>query len=719
MNKELFNRRTIFLAALLLLFNAVVLFALLYPQVADQTQNPLQVGEVAPYDIQAPYPYSYESQILTEIQRQAAADALAPVYTTPDTNIARKQLERLRSALAFIISVRADLYATQDQKMADLSALEDIEIKHDTALAILEMSDLRWQAVSQEAIIVLEQVMRNTIRENRVEDTRRSVPTLVSLSLSEDQALIVAELVTAFVAPNSIYNEEMTQAARQQARENTPPVVRTFLSNETIVKRGEVISETDLEALQEYGLAQPASRWQDTASAIILTIVSSAFLIAYLQRATRLGFFDHHLRSITILTTLWLVFLVSARLIIPEHTVLPFAFPIMAYGLTIAALYGAELTIATLFPLAVLSAFNLPYAVDLIVFYTLSGIFGILALRRAQHVTSFFWAGAAIAVSGALVTSVYHLQKLSADWVGLATLAAAAVVNGMVSAGISLVLHYFLAQLLDRTTNLQLIELSRPDHPLLQFILRNAPGTYQHSLQLSNLVEQAAERIGADAMLARVGALYHDAGKAANAFYFVENQQVSNVNPHDDLDPEVSAANILRHVRDGIELARKYRLPSRIQDFILEHHGTMITRYQYARATEAVGDDESLVDIEKFRYPGPRPRSRETALLMLADGCEARMRAEQPRDEYELAELIRTVIKNRLDSGQLDDSDLTLRELALIQESFIATLRGVYHPRIAYPSLAQDAALPAGQAPALPEGATQGMETPPHDQPAN
>jgi hypothetical protein len=215
---------------------------------------------------------------------------------------------------------------------------------------------------------------------------------------------------------------------------------------------------------------------------------------------------------------------------------------------------------------------------------------------------------------------------------------------------------------------------------------------------LANLVEQAAEQIGADAPLARVGALYHDAGKAANPFYFVENQPASAINPHDDLDPEFSAANILRHVTEGVTLARKYRLPARIQDFILEHHGTMITRYQYAQAVEAAGGDESKVDIEKFRYPGPRPRSRETALLMLADGCEARMRSERPKDETELRALIQTVIKSRLDLEQLADTSLTLRDLEEINNSFTATLRGVYHPRIAYPAKAQDAAQIAPQA---------------------
>jgi putative nucleotidyltransferase with HDIG domain len=246
------------------------------------------------------------------------------------------------------------------------------------------------------------------------------------------------------------------------------------------------------------------------------------------------------------------------------------------------------------------------------------------------------------------------------------------------------------------TTALQLMELSRPDHPLLQQLLRNAPGTYQHSLQVANLAEQAAERIDADTLLTRVGALYHDVGKTLNPIFFIENQAAGSPNPHDSLDPYESSEIIIRHVTDGLELANKYRLPSRIQDFISEHHGSMITRYQYIKAVERAGGDEDAVDEEPFRYPGPRPRSRETAILMLADGSEARVRAGKPKDADELRFMIEGIVQARMTSGQLGNTDLTLRDLEEIVDSFTATLRGIYHPRIEYPKLAEkeSAALP-------------------------
>jgi len=232
--------------------------------------------------------------------------------------------------------------------------------------------------------------------------------------------------------------------------------------------------------------------------------------------------------------------------------------------------------------------------------------------------------------------------------------------------------------------------------------LRNAPGTYQHSLQVSNLAEQAAEIIGADTLLTRVGAIYHDCGKALNPYFFIENQLPGNVNPHDNLDPVTSAQTIIRHVTDGLELSRKHRLPRRIQDFILEHHGTMLTRYQYAKAVDAVDGDESQIDENQFRYPGPRPKSRETAILMLADGSEARVRAERPADESELREVIKSVIEHRLSSGQLDETDLTLRDLDEMIDSFTTTLRGIYHPRLEYPNSKKDSAPKIEEVPTVP-----------------
>ena len=672
---------------LLIIFSGGVLIALLIPVASRLVDNPPQVGEVAEFDILAPSAATYESEILTTQGRQAARNAVAPIFTLPDTGIARRQLEHLRAALVYITSVRSDTYGSYDQKLADLAALEDISLSLDLAGQILGLSDSRWQAVQQESIIVLEEVMSNAIREDRLEDAARSVPGRVSLSLPEDQASVVIDLVQPFVTSNSFFDQDLTEAARQQAIEAVPSVTREFIAGETIVPRGQVITNLDMEAMLFFGLLQPQAIWQEIASAIGLTILVATFFVLYFHRFPALISPPQDLRPLLVLTTLFLAFLLVARLTIIGHTVIPYAYPLMAYGLTVAGLFGAELAIVSIPPLAILTTFGMAQALDLTVFYILSSYFGILALRRAQRLSSFFRAGAAISLAGILVILAFRIGQPANDWIGLATLSGTAAINGVASASITVLLLSITAQFLGTITALQLIELTRPDHPLMQLILREAPGTYQHSLQVANLTEQAAERIGADALLTRVGALYHDAGKAANPIFFIENQFPGTDNPHDELTPAESAAAIIRHVSDGLDLARRYRLPRRIRDFISEHHGTAITSYQYVKAVEAAGGDESQVDSQLFSYPGPRPRSRETALLMIADRCEARMRADRPREENEVRFLVEETMDALIASNQLNDTNLTMADMETIIDSFATSLRGIHHPRIQYPRL--------------------------------
>jgi putative nucleotidyltransferase with HDIG domain len=335
--------------------------------------------------------------------------------------------------------------------------------------------------------------------------------------------------------------------------------------------------------------------------------------------------------------------------------------------------------------MSVLAAYGMPDALGLLPYYTLSSLCGVLALGEARRVGQFLYASFAITVAGAAMVAAYRLPFTNMDWVGLATLVGAAVFAGVVSTSIALPLQYLLAQFLGLTTALQLLEISRPDSPLLNYFLQRAPGTYQHCLQVANLAEQAAEGVHADTLLVRVGALFHDVGKSANPLFFIENQPPSQVDPHDDQAPEISAEAIIRHVQDGLGLVHKYRLPRRLDDFIAEHHGTLTTRYQYNRSVQAARGDVTKVDENKFRYPGPSPRSKETAILMFADGVEARSRAERPINDEEVRALVRNVIERCQKEGQLDNTPLSQRELAIITESFVATLRATFHPRLEYP----------------------------------
>ena len=668
---------------LLFLIGLVSLIVLIAPLSLSPGALPLSEGDVAPRNLQAPEAIEYVSEVRTEEARAAAERSIPMVYSLPDPSIARGQIESLRVAIDYISLVRADEFATPAQKQTDIQSLRDLHLETQTIDQILTMTTSRWDAIQQEALSVLEQIMRNTIRENDVSTLRRSIPSMVSLALAEDQAKIVSELVSAFITPNSFTSPELTESARQAAREAVAPVVQTYKLGEMVVAEGQIITAAQLEALNNLGLIEPGQRWQDYLGVTALVVLTTTFMGLYYYRRNRPYLSD--VRSLVLIAIIFIVFLTVARLIIPNRTIVPYLYPLATVGLLLATLFNLEAGLIFSLAISVLAAYGLPNTLDLMPYYMLSSLTGVLVLGQARRVWTFFRSGIAVAGAGIAVILAYRIPFIEMDWIGIATLLGASVFNGIASASITLLLQYFLAQTLGLTTPLQLLEISRPDFPLLQYFLRNAPGTYQHSLQVANLAEQAAERIGADALLTRVGALFHDVGKAMDPTFFIENQAHGNINTHDDMAAADSSKAITQHVLNGVKLARKHRLPRRLDDFILEHHGTMLTRYQYNKALEAVGGDESKIDADDFRYPGPRPRSRETALLMLADGTEARVRAMKPQSEAELDKIVRSAIEHVQLSGQLNNTQLTLSDLNKITESFTTTLRGSYHPRIEYP----------------------------------
>ena len=678
------SKRIVFLRALTLIIATIMSFlALVLPLSLRPDALPLTIGDVASQTLQAPYAIEYISDIRTEDARQSATLAVALVYTPANPAIAREQITGLRASLLYIATTRADEYATPEEQQSDLLALDDITLKEETIAIILDLSDSEWERIQQEALSVLEQLMRNNIRQSDLASTQRSVSSRVSLALSETDAQVVAELVRAFITPNSLYSDDLTEASRNSARDAVNPIVKEYKDGERIISAGQIITPADFEALEKLGLIQTEEVWLYYLGAGVLSLTLAIFLWLYFSHRPSILIKDA--KSLISTVVIFLIFLVGARLTIPNHAIIPYLYPLPAFGLLIATLFGTDAAFALIFSLSLLTTFGLANGLTLTTYYLLSSFISIMVLGRAQQVWSFLKAGIAISLVGMAILVAYWIPATTTDWIGIATLAAAASFNGIASASLTLLLQFFLAQILGLTTTLRLLEISRPDMPLLQTLLRTAPGTYQHSLQVANLAEQAAKEIGADALLVRVGVLFHDIGKTKNPLFFIENQTAGQINTHEDLAPEESAEIIIRHVTDGVILAREHGLPHRLIDFILEHHGTNITRYQYIQAVKNANGDLSKVDIEKFRYPGPAPRSRETALLMLADGTEAITRAERPQTEEELRSLVHKIFENVQKSNQLKNTRLTLRDISLINESFVSTLRGTLHPRVKYP----------------------------------
>ncbi len=660
---------------------------LVFPAVLGSKNQALAAGQVAPQEFEAPADIEYISNVRTEQARRAAQNNVIPIFSDPDPTIARHQLTNLIRSLQFIDGVRNDANALPAEKRASLAALADVPLSAASIDSLLNFSDTRWLSVQREATSVLERILRNPVREEQLLAVEASVPYLISYSLNEEQSSVVAELVTPFITSNSFYSEELTAAAAARASQNVEPITQRYLAGEMVVQRGKVLSEADVEALQNLGIIRSQDLTSESLGSASLVTALTVFIGLYFHR--RRPHYYNDSRSLALVALLFILFLAAVRVVIPGHTLLPYAFPLTGFGLLIATLFGPGSALMLSVALSILAAYGYPNSLGLTLYYLLTSLAGTLALGKAQRFGAFFWAALVASLAGMATISAYLLPGNELDPLGLLQLFGATLLMGLLSASVALMLQYLLAEFLGLTTALRLVEISRSDSPLLQFFLRNAPGTYQHSLMVSNLAEQAAEKLGMDTLLVRVGALYHDVGKAMNPSFFIENQLLNNLNPHDDVAPSEAAAAIIRHVTDGVALGRKYRLPKRIQDFMLEHHGTLLTRYQYNKAVEAAGGDASQVDEEKFRYPGPRPHSRETALLMLADNTEARARSMRPTTEAELQSVVQKALEYCQHENQLADTRFTLRDLTAITESFITTLTGLYHPRISYPTPAE------------------------------
>lgn len=675
--------RTIALIITLVLSSLIAFAFMVLPEYMGNRGIQINVGEVASEDILAPFSINYESAILTYRAKQNAANAVEDIYIPSDPSIARNQLNKLEAALNYITSVKNDPIASQEQKIEDLMGMKNLHLKTEDYNKILAMESNDWQAVGLEAARVLENVLRESLRENQVDRARTNLPNIVKFSFKLEQTQITTAIVSDLIVPTSPFSPVETQKARDLASANVQPVIRQIVAGEAIVRRGEVLGEVDMEALNMFGLTKPADQSNMfIKNAVIILVCAILVLVFYKNRSTKEM---QQPLAMILVAFFFLLFLGLSRFLVMGNTVWPYLFPLAAFGLTISIIFNFEFGALLTFILSFLTVFGFGREAELIIFYLVPGLVAMLLLGDARRLGTFFAAGFISSAFAAAIVVIFRLGDSYTDWLGLGTLLAASLFNGLATATLALLLQHIFASILDLPTSLQLMDISRPDHPLLQMLLNNAPGTYQHSLQVSNLAEQAADAIGANRLLVRAGTLFHDIGKAANASFFIENQIRDNVNSHDESDPYETSATIINHVIDGVALAKKHRLPSRIVDFILEHHGNNITRYQFAKAVDLAGGDESNVDPDKFRYPGPSPQSRETALLMLADGTEARTRANNPQTDEEILDIIDAVIKTVIDSRQLDDTNLTLKDLNTIKQSFFETIKRSYHPRIKYP----------------------------------
>ncbi len=654
----------------------------------------VKAGQIADRTIKAPRTATFTSDLKTMERRQEAYDDARNIVLRADASVASTQGEALNQVLNGIDAIRADKGANPGTAAERIRSTAE-GISADDAAAIRALPDDAWDRVKVEAQRLLNGAFLTQIRAEDVAAVKEGLLEESSFSLTNPERQLAANLARLFIQANVQVDADKTKAAREAAANNVEPVMVSVQQGQVIVRDGDPVTKYDIEKLQYFGLLTARDSWRQLVGMLgVLGIVTVA-LVLYLHKFMQ-GVWES--RQLYLIGMVVLLPVIAGRFVLPNPD-LQFVFPAAAVIMLLAVLLDFQVA-------AVIGSFVALYlgivsgsSFETMFVFFFGAIAGAWVIWRAQRTMTFLWAG--FAVTAATFASAASFALIHGDLTGrqAANLLMDAGINGGLSASLTFLSFSLLGTLFGITTHLQLLELAHPNQPLLYRLAREASGTYHHSIVVSNLAESAVERVGGDPLLARVAVLYHDIGKVEHPSFFVENQ-VSGENVHNSLDPRISAQIIRDHVFDGIRLAQQAHLPKSIVDIIEQHHGTTLIRYFYTAAVNSGMD----VDESSFRYPGPRPQTKEAGVVMLADGVEAAVRAgvqsgrlyedgERRADgaaqvcENKLQEIVDEVIRARLEDRQLDDCALTLKDLENIREAFILILEGIYHPRVEYPKL--------------------------------
>ncbi len=505
--------------------------------------------------------------------------------------------------------------------------------------------------------------------------------------LTDDQERAAAvALGRYFFLPDLVLDEAETEVRRNAAMAEVSPT-RRYARSERIADAGTKVTPELLAvftAMEQAVFEQRvgSNRWVEwkmrggRAILLLLVVLGSIRLLTHLDPSLR-----YDLSRFALVHLLWGLFLATAAVAMayPDWGG-PAAVPSVLLAMTAVILFGEAMAYrvvaAGMLMLLVVPAFGDP----LVVAWAASAVAAVRLLRRVRNRNQFYRA-LAVASAAGLVAVIGVEFGQAAPVVDSMRMGVRAVGSAAVCTALSLFLLPLLEALFGVTTELTLLELSDLNHPLLRRMALESPGTFHHSQVVGTLAETAARAIGANSLLTRVGANFHDIGKMLKPRYFAENQGPGN--PHDELTPQMSALVIASHVKDGIELGREWGIPPTVLAFIPEHHGTSVMQYFYKKALEA--DDGGTIKVDDFRYPGPKPQTRETAILMLADGCEASVRSLRRPTASRIREMVRKIFDAKMAEGELEECGLTLRELATVREAFIPVLVSLHHQRVAYP----------------------------------
>jgi putative nucleotidyltransferase with HDIG domain len=659
----------------------------------------LKPDEVAQADIQSKINAVVIDERQTDELRKQAADKVQKVYQEDKYALVNTNddINRFFNSVTGILSTADEdhLPPLHDLIESTNTLRDEANLQlHSPTLAqyIVNAQPEDLELIRQAALSVVQNLLNKPVTDEALPDIYQQAQTQIdSMGYSRTARDIIKLVAINSLRPNLIYNAEATAEAIQEASNAIQPVQKNIKAGEIIVRAGDRVTVEQISILEQLGIQRTQSYTSTLIGAGLFVLLTFWVLIQFLRRYYSDIFKDD--RLMLLIGLVFIIILLLTRFLTmikisdnaEINSLVGYLAPVAAGSMLIAILLDNRLAhfltlVMALYVGLITEGNQLFYGITAFV----GGTVGVFQVYRLSQISDL--AKSALYVALANIVTIVTLSMIggSLSWNLILVGILIGAINGILSAILMIGALPYLESAFSITSMIKLLELSNPNHFLLKRLLLEAPGTYHHSLMVGNLAEASAESIGANPLLVRVGAYYHDIGKLKRPEYFVENQRGFE-NPHEKIAPALSALIITSHVKDGLEYARDAHLPEVVNDFIAQHHGNSLTRYFYGRALEE--DRDGTISEDSFRYEGPKPQSKEVALVMLADSVEAAIRSLQEPTDAKIREMVKKIIKDKLNDGQLESCDLTFKDLDTITQSFCTILEGMYHKRIEYPEV--------------------------------
>jgi hypothetical protein len=703
-----------------------ILVALILSLDLIPNQVDLKAGQVSQSDITAPRTITFIDRNRTSELRQRAAETAPRVYEEDSTvkedvlNEVNNLFEAVTAEREFFynnkISIVEDTTVEQEENSEDennqnsaaeentLSASEiknfsqseineiadlirgeiDYELSSENLSFLITLSEQELSEIRNRTINLLENKLENRILPADLGSAREELrQNAMEMDISRSKRLVIAEITEKVIAANMFLNQEATANRRQEAISEVEAVEKTVRQGEIIVRKGDVVTEADIDILERLGLQKGGINYYNIAGRILISFILVLLLGFYFYKYQKDVWQNNSKLLLIELLILTVVFFAKIMTLF-QNPFVDFMVPTAMASILLTVLISSDTALITTLFISLLIAPVYEMNFNIVLTSFLAGLIGIFSVSKVKERGDIIRAGLNVSFILVFLIGGLSLLQQNQDWTYLIWSIGGGIVNGLLVGVLANGLLPYLEDLFDMTSSVKLLELSNPSQPILKRMLVEAPGTYHHSVIVGNLAETAAEDVGADSLLARAAAYYHDIGKLKRPYFFSDNQ-FGGENPHDKTSPNLSALIIKSHVKDGVEMAEENGLPAKIIDIIKQHHGTNLISYFYQQALQ----DNKHDDIEKkdFRYDGPKPQSKEAAIIMLADITEAAIRSKNfNKNNHDRIEgFVRGLVKDKLIENQLDQSNLTLSDLDTIVKSFVKVLTGIYHQRVEYP----------------------------------